>query len=83
MYIRMDRENILISMWDNKTMRYTSGVSYKNRLLKNYIPTEKKTTADVKEHVASLMPFLELDEEEPPIFNLTPVKKRGKDNGKR
>ena len=81
-YIRMDRENILVSVWDNKTMRYTSEVSYKNTVLKDYIPNEKKTTADVKDHVSSLMPFLELDKDETPVFNLTPVKKRGKGNGK-
>ena len=81
-YIRMDRENILVSVWDKKTMRYTSEVSYKNTVLKDYIPNEKKTTADVKDHVSSLMPFLELDKDETPVFNLTPVKKRGKGNGK-
>ena len=81
-YIRMDRENILVSEWDNKTMHYTPEISYKNTLLQEYTPEKKKTTEDVKKHVSELMPFLQLDETEEPIFNLTPVKKGGKQLGK-
>ncbi|MBQ9198688.1 MAG: hypothetical protein IJ141_00730 [Lachnospiraceae bacterium] len=70
-YIRMDRENINISIWDNKTMRYTNEVEYKNNMLDDIIPTEKKTIDDVKSHISSIMPFLQLDENP---FNLTPIK---------
>jgi tRNA A37 threonylcarbamoyladenosine biosynthesis protein TsaE len=73
-YIRMDRETINISMWDDKTMRYTNEIEYKNNLLDEYIPSEKKSKKDVKEQIALLMPFLELDE---PVFNLVPVDKKG------
>lgn len=60
-YIKMDIENIFVSVWDSKTMRYTNPVAYKNNLLDEYIPKEKKTGQDVKNHVTNLMPFLELD----------------------
>jgi hypothetical protein len=70
----MDRETINISIWDDKTMRYTNEIEYKNNLLDEYIPSEKKSKKDVKEQIALLMPFLELDE---PVFNLVPVDKKG------
>ncbi|MCM1084084.1 MAG: hypothetical protein NC393_13330 [Clostridium sp.] len=63
-YIRMDRESIYISVWDNRTMRYTNTVAYKNNLLQEYIPKQKQTEETVKENVTALMPFLELEESE-------------------
>lgn len=75
-YIRMDRETINISVWDNKTMRYTNEVEYKNNLLQEYIPEKKKTEEDVKAHVSTLMPFLELEETNTPLFKLTPLNKK-------
>lgn len=77
-YIRMDRETINISVWDNKTMRYSSEVEYKNNLLQEYVPEERKTTDDVITHVSSLMPFLELEEMETSVFQLTPLERKGK-----
>lgn len=61
-YVRMDREIINISQWDNKTMRYTNEIEYQNNLLTDFIPDKKKSEDDVKEHVSSLMPFLELSD---------------------
>lgn len=77
-YIRMDRETINISVWDNKIMRYSSEVEYKNNLLQEYVPEERKTTDDVITHVSSLMPFLELEEMETSVFQLTTLERKGK-----
>lgn len=74
-YIRMDRETINVSVWDDKAMRYTQEVEYKNDLLDDLIPDKVKTVEDVKEHVSTIMPFLELDDEDNEIFHLVPVKK--------
>lgn len=74
-YIRMDRETINVSVWDDKAMRYTQEVEYKNDLLDDLIPDKVKTVEDVKEHVSTIMPFLELDDEDDEIFHLVPVKK--------
>lgn len=71
-YVRMDREVINISQWDNKAMRYTNEITYKNNLLSDLIPDKKKSVEDVKEHVSSLMPFLQQDDSP---FHLEPVKK--------
>ena len=51
-------------MWDDKAMRYTAPVAYKNNVLDGLIPAERKTVEDVKEHVADLIPFLEPAEKE-------------------
>lgn len=74
-YIRMDMENIYVSLWDNSTMRYTSPVVYKNTLLDNLIPKEKLTEVDVKEKISALIPFLELEQEQDisSIFQLEKV----------
>ena len=45
--------------------------------MKKYTSKKKKTEEDVKEHVSSLMPFLELDETEESVFHLTPLNKKG------
>lgn len=79
-YIRMDRETINISVWDNKTMRYSSEVEYKNNLLQEYVPEERKTTDDVITHVSSLMPFLKVEEDT--VFHLTPIDKERKNGTK-
>lgn len=71
----MDRETINVSVWDDKAMRYTQEVEYKNDLLDDLIPDKVKTVEDVKEHVSTIMPFLELDDEDDEIFHLVPVKK--------
>lgn len=63
-YIEMDRENIYISIWDNKTMRYTNPVMYKNNIIDQYIEEKKKTKEDTRKHVAELIPFLELEDDE-------------------
>jgi hypothetical protein len=75
-YIRMDKETINVSVWDNKTMRYTGEVEYKNNLLEEYIPEKKKTAENVKEHVSALMPFLEIDETDTSPFHLTPLDRK-------
>lgn len=76
----MDRETINISVWDNKTMRYSSEVEYKNNLLQEYVPEERKTTDDVITHVSSLMPFLKVEEDT--VFHLTPIDKERKNGTK-
>jgi len=80
-YIRMDREAINISVWDNKTMRYSNEVEYKNNLLQEYLPEEQKTTDDVITHVSSLIPFLELEETDASLFQLTPLQRKGNEDG--
>jgi len=74
-YIEMDRQEILVSMWDKKTMRYSSPVVFKNTVLTEYIPKRKITPEDVCVHVADTLPFLLPDlvsldiegEHEPPV----------------
>lgn len=63
-YVKMDKETIYISVWDNKTMKYTRPVAYKNNLLDEFISKEEKNGQDVRDHVTGLMPFLELEENE-------------------
>ena len=71
-YVRMDRETINISVWDDKLMRYSNEEEYKNNLLDDIIPKEKKTSEEIKDSITSLMPFLEKEEE---IFHLEKLKK--------
>ncbi len=71
-YVRMDRETINISVWDDKLMRYTNEEEYRNNLLDDIIPKEKKTSEEIKDSITSLMPFLEKEEE---IFHLEKLKK--------
>lgn len=63
-YIKMYPDTILISVWDDKTMRYINPVSYKNPVLNQYIPEKSKEKKDIREHVEELMPFLELSDNE-------------------
>lgn len=62
-YIQMSRDSILVSLWDDKALKYTAPVAYKNTVLAKYIPEKNKTKEDVKKHVHDLMPFLQLDTE--------------------
>ena len=77
-YIRMDKENIYISVWDNKAMRYTNELVFKNNLLSEYVPDHTKTEEEVEEHINSLIPFLEPDTDIQQAFpfNLKPRNKR-------
>ena len=63
-YIKMYRDIILVSVWDDKTMSYVNPVAYKNNVLNEYIPEKKKDKQDIREHVQELMPFLELSDNE-------------------
>lgn len=58
-YIKMNMDEICVSVWDKAHMRYTNPVCYKNTLLTEYVPKERITEEDVIDHVADLMPFLE------------------------
>lgn len=72
-YIEMDRMSIMVSVWDDKLMRYSTQFEYKNTLLDDIIPKERKTEEDILKHVSSLMPFLELEEDP---FHLQPLNKK-------
>lgn len=63
-YIKMYRDIILVSVWDDKAMNYVNPVAYKNTVLDEYIPEKEKDKQDIREHVQELMPFLELSENE-------------------
>lgn len=63
-YIKMDRNTIEISLWDNKALCYTEPTRYKNDVIGKYLPTANKTKEDVKNHVSTLIPFLELKEDD-------------------
>lgn len=63
-YIKMYRDIILVSVWDDKTMSYVNPVAYKNTVLNEYMPKKKKDKQNIREHVQELMPFLELLENE-------------------
>lgn len=63
-YIKMYRDIILVSVWDDKSMNYVNPVAYKNTVLDEYIPEKKKDKQDIREHVQDLIPFLELSENE-------------------
>ncbi len=63
-YIKMYRDIILVSVWDDKAMNYVNPVAYRNTVLDEYIPEKKKDKQDIREHVQELMPFLELSENE-------------------
>lgn len=72
-YIRMDRETINVTVWDDKVMRYINEILYKNNILDDIIPKEKITEEKAKEHISSLMPFLELEDNP---FHLVPLDKK-------
>lgn len=77
-YIRMDKESIYISKWDKRLMRYTEPIVYKNDVLGEYIPNENMTAEDVQVQINSLIPFLQLEEDEiidTGIFQLKKVPK--------
>lgn len=57
-YIQMDKEEIYISLWDKKIMRYSAPVIFKNTVLDEYIPKQKIIPEDVCAHVADTLPFL-------------------------
>lgn len=63
-YIKMCPYEILVSVWDNKDMKYVNPVSYKNPVLSQLLPDKKKEKKDIQEQVQTLMPFLELSENE-------------------
>ena len=63
-YIKMYRDIILVSVWDDKAMNYVNPVAYKNTVLDEYIPEKEKDKQDIREHVQELIPFLELSENE-------------------
>ena len=63
-YIKMYRDIILVSVWDDKAMNYVNPVAYKNTVLDEYIPEKEKDKQDIREHVQELMPFLKLSENE-------------------
>ena len=63
-YIKMYRDIVLVSVWDDASMNYVNPVSYKNTVLEEYIPKQEKDKQDIREHVQELMPFLELSENE-------------------
>lgn len=57
-YIRMTKERIYISIWDNKKRRYSNEVEYMNTVSEKYIPKTNKTTEDVTEQVSKWIPFI-------------------------
>lgn len=63
-YIQMDKNNIYVSIWDSRAMKYVNPVAYKNTVVDKYIPKKLKTKEDTRNHVSELMPFLELEEGE-------------------
>jgi hypothetical protein len=63
-YIEVGKQEILISYWDSKVMRYTDSVKYKNDLLDKYIPDKTLASEDVETHVSTMIPFLEKIEDE-------------------
>lgn len=62
-YIQMFKEKICISLWDNKELRYTDPVIYKNNIIDDFMQENSKNIHDVKEHISELIPFLEIKEE--------------------
>lgn len=71
-YIRMDRENIYVSVWDNNKMRYSNEKIYKNDLLDEFKEQEKEHPVDVQARVDALMPFLKKDDS---VFRLVPLER--------
>lgn len=63
-YIRMNAEEILASIWDERKLKYLPPVAYKNTILEQFLPEKEKTTEDLMSHVSTLMPFLELADNE-------------------
>ena len=63
-YIRLDADQLLAYVWDEKARKYVGPVAYKNTVLDGLIPENEQTIADVRKHMSGLLPFLKLDEEE-------------------
>ena len=63
-YITMDKQNIYISMWDKKSMHYSTPVVYKNNIIEEFIPKENITSEDICSHISELIPFLKSEKNE-------------------
>lgn len=73
-YIEMKSDAIFVSVWDDKKMRYSPHVEYKNTILQEYIPEKIIRQADVENIVKKSLPFLEkLEEPQNAGFNLTKI----------
>ena len=58
--IQMDKERILVSRWDNATMRYTTPQEYVNDTIFQFGSDKPKSKEEVKNEIAALLPFLKL-----------------------
>lgn len=63
-YIRMDKDNIYVSVWDDKKQNYSKPLVYKNDILEKFIPLEDNAPINLSERITNLIPFLEPKEED-------------------
>lgn len=71
-YIKMNRKEVRIALWDDALMQYVNPVIYKNDVLEDLIPKKEKTKQDVQDYVAEILPSLKLadGEREDSVFQL-------------
>lgn len=60
-YIEMYKGAIIISRWDNATMRYYCPQVYKNDILTQYVSAVPKSEETVRSEIQQLLPFLTPD----------------------
>lgn len=58
-HIRMNKDYIFISMWDNKKMDYSKEIVYKNNIVSEFISSKEKTKEDIKNELEEFIPFIE------------------------
>lgn len=57
-HIRIDKERIYVSKWDQKKLQYTQEMEYINDIVKEYIPEHSLTYEEVEQEIKELFPFL-------------------------
>lgn len=65
-YIRMDKNSIYVSLWNDKRLDYTRPLVYRNNILDNVLKEKNNNELTIAEKISNLIPFLEPQEE--PIF---------------
>lgn len=63
-YIRMDKDTIYISIWDDTKQSYSRPLVYKNNILEKFIPLKEDNSVNISDRITNLIPFLEPKEKD-------------------
>ncbi|MBP1890125.1 signal recognition particle GTPase [Clostridium moniliforme] len=58
-HIRMNKDYIFTSIWDNKKMNYSKEIVYKNNIISEFVSSREKTNEDIENELMKFFPFIE------------------------